>query len=171
VTNWCVSGRWAVPPARRRIPSRWFSWNLLQTSLARPSSRFFATDLNDALLEKARHGLYTKSLVADVSPERLRRFFFEEQSGFRISKALREMCVFARQKCPERPAVLAHGFNQLPQLAHLHRTGIAKKNSAHLPLCAQTRRISVSGASESVGGFANLFEPVDKKQKNLFQKN
>ena len=34
----------------------------------------FATDLNDALLDKARHGLYAKSLAQDVSPERLRRF-------------------------------------------------------------------------------------------------
>ncbi len=30
----------------------------------------FATDLNDALLDKARHGLDAKSLTQDVSPER-----------------------------------------------------------------------------------------------------
>ena len=35
----------------------------------------FATDVNDALLEKARRGLYAKSLVADITPLRLRRFF------------------------------------------------------------------------------------------------
>jgi two-component system CheB/CheR fusion protein len=53
----------------------------------------FATDLNDELLEKARGGLYSKSLVQDVSPQRLRRFFVEEDGGYRISKAIREMCV------------------------------------------------------------------------------
>ncbi|HEU5235513.1 MAG TPA: chemotaxis protein CheB, partial [Pyrinomonadaceae bacterium] len=57
----------------------------------------FATDLNDALLEKARAGLYPKSLVQDVSRERLRRFFVEEDGGYRISKTVREMCIFARQ--------------------------------------------------------------------------
>jgi two-component system CheB/CheR fusion protein len=57
----------------------------------------FATDLNDELLEKARAGLYAKTLVQDVSPERLRRFFVEEQGGYRVSKTIREMCVFARE--------------------------------------------------------------------------
>ena len=42
----------------------------------------FATDLNDALLDKARHGLYAKGLMDDVSPERLRRFFVEEEGGY-----------------------------------------------------------------------------------------
>jgi two-component system, chemotaxis family, CheB/CheR fusion protein len=57
----------------------------------------FATDLNEALLDKARHGLYSKSLAQDVSPERLRRFFVEEEGGYRIVKPLREMVVFAGQ--------------------------------------------------------------------------
>ncbi len=46
---------------------------------------------------KARHGLYAKSLVQDISPERLRRFFVEEKGGYRVIKSLREMVVFARQ--------------------------------------------------------------------------
>src|SRR6185436_4467687 len=57
----------------------------------------FATDLNDKLLDKARHGLYAKTLAQDVSPERLRRFFVEEGGGYRVTKALRDMVVFARQ--------------------------------------------------------------------------
>jgi two-component system CheB/CheR fusion protein len=63
----------------------------------------FATDLNDALLDKARVGLYAKSLAQDVSPERLRRFFVEEQGGYRITKLLREMVVFARQNLISDP--------------------------------------------------------------------
>ena len=46
----------------------------------------FATDLNEALLDKARHGLYAKSIAQDLSPERLRRFFVEEEGGYRIGK-------------------------------------------------------------------------------------
>jgi two-component system, chemotaxis family, CheB/CheR fusion protein len=63
----------------------------------------FATDLNDVLLEKARHGLYAKSLAQDVLPERLRRFFVEEGGGYRIIKPLRQMVVFpARISSPTR---------------------------------------------------------------------
>ena len=65
--------------------------------------QMFATDLNEALLEKARHGLYAKSLAQDVSPERLRRFFVEEEGGYRVIKSLREMVVFARQNLISDP--------------------------------------------------------------------
>src|SRR4029077_1190834 len=43
--------------------------------------QIFATDLNEALLDKARHGLYAKSVIHDVSAERLHRFFAEEEGG------------------------------------------------------------------------------------------
>src|SRR6266852_3594581 len=62
-----------------------------------PKLQVFATDLNEAVLDRARHGFYSKTLAADVSPQRLRRFFSEEQDGYRVSKALRELVVFARQ--------------------------------------------------------------------------
>jgi len=110
-----------------------------------PKLQIFATDLNDAVLEKARHGLYAKSLTADVSPERLRRFFVEEQGGFRISKPLREICVFARQNILSDPPFSRMDLISLPQFAHLHRTGFAEKDFAQLPLRAETRWISVFG--------------------------
>src|SRR6185369_4789775 len=46
-----------------------------------PKLQVFATDLSDACLEKARHALYSKTVAQDVSPERLRRFFVEEDGG------------------------------------------------------------------------------------------
>jgi two-component system CheB/CheR fusion protein len=65
--------------------------------------QIFATDLNDTLLDKARQGLYAKSLAEHLSPERLRRFFVEEEGGYRIVKSLREMVVFARQNLISDP--------------------------------------------------------------------
>ncbi len=62
-----------------------------------PKLQIFATDLNEAMLEKARRGHYPTSVLQDVSAERLRRFFVEEEGGYRITKALRDICLFARQ--------------------------------------------------------------------------
>src|SRR5260370_12232906 len=56
----------------------------------------FATDLNEALLEKARAGFYAKTLVSYLSRDRLRRFFIEEDCGYRITKSIRDMCSFSR---------------------------------------------------------------------------
>jgi two-component system CheB/CheR fusion protein len=57
--------------------------------------QIFATDVSDAAIEQARAGTFPASIAADVSPERLRRFFHKNDGGFRVAKVLRDMCVFA----------------------------------------------------------------------------
>ena len=72
----------------------------METSETSPRGRnlqVFATDIKEELLERARLGLYPKTLSDEISPERLSRFFAEEQGGYRVSKSLREMVVFAKQ--------------------------------------------------------------------------
>src|SRR5207245_2896537 len=63
----------------------------------------FATDLNGAAIEKARAGVYSKSITNDVSPERLRRFFVEVDGSYRITKPIRAFCSFAKPTLPPIP--------------------------------------------------------------------
>src|SRR5207245_786194 len=62
-----------------------------------------AGDVSEAVLDKARAGSYAKNFVNDLSPERLRRFFVEENGGYRVAKFLREMVIFARQNLLSDP--------------------------------------------------------------------
>jgi two-component system CheB/CheR fusion protein len=57
----------------------------------------FGSDVDAGALEFARAGLYPGNIVADVPPDRLRRFFVPEDRSFRVTKALRGAVVFARQ--------------------------------------------------------------------------
>lgn len=127
--------------------------------------QIFATDLHDAALEKARAGFYPKGALQDVSSERLRGFFVEEEGGYRVRKALRDMCIFARQNFTGDPPfsrmdliscrnVLIYLGNQLQQKA-LPIFHYALKPGGFLFL----------GASESIGSSTDLFEPLDKKHK------
>jgi two-component system, chemotaxis family, CheB/CheR fusion protein len=59
--------------------------------------QLFATDISNNALKVARAGLYPEVISADVSPERLRRFFVRDGDGYRVIKPLREMVVFASQ--------------------------------------------------------------------------
>jgi len=59
--------------------------------------QIFATDLDQDAIEQARKGGFSKNIAADVSPERLSRFFTVETDGFRVNTAIREMVVFASQ--------------------------------------------------------------------------
>ena len=64
----------------------------------------FATDINEHALEKARAGVYPETIAADVSSERLRRFFIKEGANYRISKKVRECVVFATHNVVSDPA-------------------------------------------------------------------
>ncbi len=101
-----------------------------------PRLQLFATDLNEAVLEKARRGLYLKTVVQDVSPERLRGFFVEEEGGYRVAQTHPGAMRVCAAEHLKRPAVLAHGPGQLPEPADLSRGGGAEEDPAGLSLRA-----------------------------------
>jgi len=109
-----------------------------------PKAQVFATDVNDKLLEKARHGLYAKTLNLEISPERLRRFFIEEDGGYRISKALREMCVFAKQNLIVDPPFSRMDLISCRNMLIYLDQSVQRKGNSNLSLCSQAHRLSVS---------------------------
>jgi two-component system, chemotaxis family, CheB/CheR fusion protein len=125
----------------------------------------FATDLNDVLLDKARHGLYAKSLAQDVSPERLRRFFVEEEAGYRIVKPLREMVVFARQNVIRDSPFSRMDLISCRNLLIYLEPSLQKKAIPTFHYALKPQGFLFLGASESIGTFTDLFELVDKKHK------
>ncbi len=129
----------------------------------------FATDLNDELLEKARAGLYSKTLLQDVSPSRLRRFFVEEEGGYRISKTIREMCVFARQNVITDPPFSRVDLISCRNLLIYLEPELQRRLLPTFHYALKPEGFLFLGVSESVGGFSSLFTPVDKKLK-LFAK-
>jgi two-component system CheB/CheR fusion protein len=134
------------------------------------SLQIFATDLNDELLERARAGFYSKSFVQDISPERLRRFFVEEDGGYRVSKTIREMCVFARQNVIGDPPFSRIDLISCRNLLIYLEPEVQKRllNIFHYAL--KPNGFLFLGASESVGTLRSLFVPVDKKLKIFAKK-
>lgn len=135
-----------------------------------PKLQIFATDLNEALLEKARHGLYAKTLVQDISPDRLRRFFVEEEGGYRVSKTLREQVIFARQNVMGDPPFSRIDLVTCRNLLIYFETDLQKRIMPAFHYALKSGGFLFLGASESIGHFTELFTPVDKKQK-IFAKN
>ncbi|MCW3051072.1 MAG: signal transduction histidine kinase with CheB and CheR [Chthonomonadales bacterium] len=60
-----------------------------------PAIQVFATDIADDVISFARAGLYSATIEADISPERLRRFFQRDQGRYRIKKEIREVVLFS----------------------------------------------------------------------------
>ncbi len=63
----------------------------------------FASDLCETALKKAREGVYPDSIEADVSPQRLSRFFDKENGSYRIRKNVRERIIFAKHNILQDP--------------------------------------------------------------------
>ena len=114
----------------------------LEAEQAQHPIQIFATDLGDPeSLDKARAGLYPESIEAEVSPERLRRFFVR---GGPFVPDL-EGTARALRICPPEPhgrsAILARGPRELPQRADLHVAGAAAATAARVPLRLESKRL------------------------------
>ncbi|MFP5469521.1 MAG: CheR family methyltransferase, partial [Alphaproteobacteria bacterium] len=136
-----------------------------------PRLQIFATDLNNALLDKARAGLYAKSLADDISPERLRRFFTEEDGGYRINKALRESIVFAQQNLLSDPPFSRMDLISCRNLLIYIEPDLQKKAFPTFHYALKPKGCLFLGASETIGAFTDLFEPLDKKHKIYSRKS
>ena len=127
--------------------------------------KIFATDISERAIETARAGVYGEGIAAEVSAQRLQRFFLKTDRGYEISKAVRDLCVFARQDLTRDPP-----FSQLDLVSCrnvLIYLGPVLQDRV-LPIFHYALKpggILVLGSSETVGGFTDLFEVVDKKHK------
>ena len=133
-----------------------------------PGAQVFATDIDERALAIARDGFYTLNDAADVSSERLRRFFSKEGNGFRVRKELREMVLFAN-----------HNIIKDPPFSHLDLAS-CRNLLIYLNAPAQQRVLDVLhfalnpggylflGGSESIERVGDLFVAVSK-DAHIFQ--
>ena len=127
--------------------------------------QIFGTDIDEDAISHARAGLYAANIAADVSPDRLRRFFLKENGMYRVKKEIREMVVFAVQDLVKDPP-----FTKLDLLScrNLLIYLESELQSRLLPLFHYSLRpegILFLGTSETIGKYVDLFEVVDKKWK------
>jgi two-component system CheB/CheR fusion protein len=69
----------------------------------RPRIQVFASDLDDGSITQAREGLYPAAIEADVSPERLERFFTQEGEYYRVKRELRDAVLFTHHNALRDP--------------------------------------------------------------------
>ena len=117
----------------------------------RPPIQIFASDLDEGALATAREGRYPRSIEADVSEERLARFFVDEGTHYRVRKrGARVRAVRAPQR-DQGPAVHAAGPDLLPQPADLPRAQPAAATLLDLSLQPQAGALSVSRVGRDGG--------------------
>jgi two-component system, chemotaxis family, CheB/CheR fusion protein len=127
--------------------------------------QIFATDISDTSLDRARAGLYAEALMADVSPERLRRFFVRLDGGYQIAKPVREMCIFAKQNVAKDPPFSNLDLVSCRNLLIYLGPVLQKRVVPSLHYALKPSGYLMLGEAESLGTFSEYFTPVDKKNK------
>jgi two-component system CheB/CheR fusion protein len=132
--------------------------------------QIFGTDISEPSINKARTAWYPENVSEDVSPERLRRFFSKSDGGYRISKAIRDMCIFAQHNVLSDPP-----FSQMDLIC-------CRNLLIYLEPVLQNRVISlfhyairnhgylVLGSSEGIGASGNLFATEDRTYRVFSKK-
>lgn len=129
------------------------------------SLQIFATDLDREAIEKARLGAYPDNIAADVSPERLRRFFIKEDTGYRVSKEIREMVVFAPQNIISDPPFTKLDVLSCRNLLIYLSPDLQKQLIPLFHYILNPGGVLFLGSAETIGSFSGLFTPLDPKTR------
>jgi two-component system CheB/CheR fusion protein len=125
----------------------------------------FGTDVSDTSIDRARSGMYTDSIAAEVSAERLRRFFTRVDGGYRVAKSIRDCCIFARQNLTKDPPFskldLISCRNVLIYLGAI----LQRRVMSIFHYSLQPEGYLLLGSSETIGNYAELFTLVDRRNK------
>ncbi|MFP4618551.1 MAG: chemotaxis protein CheB [Spirochaetaceae bacterium] len=144
----------------------------METTHENYNLQVFATDIDGQSISAARSGIYPASIAADVSPERLSRFFTEESvtsegipESYRIKKKIRDVMIFSEQNVIKDPP-----FSNL-DLVSCRNLLIYLSGELHkklIPLFHYALRpggLLFLGTSESIGESTDLFHTLDRKAK------
>ena len=127
--------------------------------------QLFGTDVNETILNRARSAKYPEAIKADVSPERLRRFFTKADGGHRINKAIRDLCIFARQNLAVDAPFSKVDLVSCRNVLIYFGAPMQKRVIPILHYALNPHGFLLLGSAESVGSFADLFELAEPKHR------
>jgi two-component system CheB/CheR fusion protein len=132
---------------------------------ASPPIQIFGTDIRDGAVDKARAGIYLENIAADISPERLARFFAKVDGAFQISKTVRDLCVFARHDLIRDPPFSHLDLISCRNVLIYLEAGVQRRVMANFRYALKPTGVLVLGSSETIVASSDLFLPVDRENK------
>jgi len=134
------------------------------------SLQIFATDLDQDAIDKARQGAYSANIAADVSPQRLHRFFIKEKDGYRVSAEIREMVIFAQQNLVMDPPFTHLDLLVCRNLLIYLDVELQKKLLPLFHYSLNPGGILFLGSAETIGVYTNLFTALPGNHR-LYRRN
>jgi two-component system CheB/CheR fusion protein len=127
--------------------------------------QIFGTDLNETAISRARAGLYPEGISKDVSPDRLKRFFTSENGGYRINKAVRDLCVFSRQNLVRDPPFSHLDLISCRNVLIYLEPILQRRLFPIFHYALEPNGLLVLGSAESARSASEFFEPLNSEGK------
>jgi len=135
------------------------------TSKSQVRAQIFATDLSAANVERARAGVFSKQRLQDMKPERVQRYFVADNGAYRISKSIREMCVFAKHNVITDPPFSRMDLVSCRNLLIYLKPDMQQRVLKTLHFSLLPHGCLVLGSSETVTPAREFFSTTDAKHK------
>ena len=127
--------------------------------------QIFATDLDQDAIEIARRGFYSNSIKADISTDRLEKFFTADGNGYRINKEIREMVIFAPQNIAMDPPFTKLDILCCRNLLIYLNQELQNKLIPLFYYTLNNNGVLLLGNAETISGFNHLFSVIDNKSR------
>lgn len=128
-----------------------------------PRIAIYGTDLNEKSLKKARAGFYSTRAMSGVSPQRLEKFFTPEAGGYKVGKAVRELCIFAAHDVTRDPPYSRIDLVTCCNVLIYFEPELQKKAVSLLQYALAPGGFLMLGSSENLRGSTNQLTPVSTK--------
>jgi len=128
-----------------------------------PQITIYGTDINEQSLAKARSGIYSEYALKDVSEERITRFFTPVEAGFKVSKRVRELCVFAAHDVTRDPPYSRIDLLTCCNVMIYFDSELQKKAVASLQYALAPGGFLMLGSSENLRAEGDHLKPVSAK--------
>lgn len=127
--------------------------------------QIFATDIDPEAVQRARAAEYSEAIGAEVSPERLKRFFTKKDHSYKLKSEIRDMIIFAVQDIVTDPPFAGLDLVSCRNLLIYLDTALQGKVLSLFHYTLNPNGYMLLGTSESIGEYSDLFAPVDVKSK------
>ncbi len=133
--------------------------------------QIFASDLDSNAIEKARLAIYPVSGVVGVSQTFLKKYFIKNEGFYQIIKSVRQICVFSQHNLLKDPPFSRIDLISCQNVLIYLETSAQEKILETFHYALKPVGFLFLGKSETIGSFADFFEPVNKKVKFYSKKD
>lgn len=134
-------------------------------STCRRPIQVLATDIDDRAIDAARAGLYPGTIASDLSAERLGKHFLKDDGNYRVTKSLREMCLFSTHDLASDPPFSRLDLISCRNMMIYFDLRLQNRILANFHYALRPEGHLFLGLSEGVTAQPRLFEPLDKRHR------